>query len=202
MNVRKLVHPREDCPVLSIKCGRTPVPPEGELILSAGAAARGHEYLGAVVDGAGKSVCATEEQPIFEAAFHLGLQCVINGVSVIGSGEDSAPVGIKANTIHAGIQFVIQVQMLAPGADIGHGGDQVARQGALDVHVPLQCLWVAEVGRHSRDAVKRRKRRRNGWNHGGEVRYPSGGRRSYGANDGATGYVRRGCRVIGENVRK
>src|SRR5262249_44161858 len=97
---------------------------------------------------------------------------------------------------------MIQVQMLAASSNVSHRGDPAARQGTFDVHVPLQGLWAAQVGRHSSDGVKRRKRRGNGWNHAGESGFASwrGGRRR--TDNGTARHVWRGSGVIGENVGK
>src|SRR5258708_32715137 len=118
-----------------------------------GAAYGTGEDLGTSVDELGVGVGGTQEQAVRELAVHAELPGVIDGVASVVANNHRAKVGIEtcdavrtevAGTI-AGVELLVDEEMLAADAHVGGRGDESTRKRALDIDVPLMGQRIAQI---------------------------------------------------------
>src|SRR5258708_20330479 len=111
------------------------------------------EDLGTIVDELGVGVGGTQEQAVRELAVHAELPGVIDGVASVVANNHRAKVGIEtcdavrtevAGTI-AGVELLVDEEMLAAGAHVCGREDESTGKLALNIDVPLMGHRIVQI---------------------------------------------------------
>src|SRR5882757_688817 len=156
--------------------GEAAISPLVENVLRKRTESAGDKHLGRIVDELGVRVRPTKQQAMRELAIERQLSGVIDRVPAIGSHKNWAEIRIHTDELAvrvklagAGVEVLIDEEPLAAGSNIRSSENEITREFALNVQVPLMRQRIAQIAGNRADGTRRTSRRREAGQNTGSI---------------------------------